>query len=631
MQEDGYDITVRVPRMMSDTRFPNYVSMVFSVLRYKFYFFRILNYFDCFYSALKIDLKLVFNSRESWPALVSVMQKLVELGIDGTAKQKERARDAEALQGNIFNTRFTLRLSFLTDVYNTFGFGVNCLQVVNSLPFDKLDVFNKGVIERYDNMVKTIDPANCACSNYVKKDGKVYKVMNEEEVTVSAMDSNNNEEEYLDRGAAQNNTMPEDCMMQLDGLNDEDSDGDMYDSDTDVVRPNIFTSQYYLDNLSETSSVAPPPQPNVTTTQDYLDALSDSEFSSAPGLPNNDVDCEDDPEENHDPAVAAEELRYIQADIKVTEGKRVFTVKVEKKTQEEYCYFPNSHQDLREMRTFGTYRGYPVGSLLPAPVNSATRSGRKQQGINVLLNSEDIIKEVQTKIVDLIEHLKTELSENVFTDQTKAMIENTRTVLDVQSLFKKLVSRSSTGLANILYQSFRAASIVIDPNLFIDIIDEAEYRAQYREYLKKLKIMVDEKSEMKGWDSLKILTKLFKSPEFSLNIEAIMGILARAMVTIGIESVVESWVSIMESHNSKNRPLGEKMIVTETAVHINGPNPVNCDSVVDQANKLYWGKSKLRNAANGHFIRTSQNPINWKVSKSVDKVASVKAKLPFMM
>ena len=36
------------------------------------------------------------------------MQKLVEIGIDGTAKQKERARDAEALQGQIFNTRFTL-------------------------------------------------------------------------------------------------------------------------------------------------------------------------------------------------------------------------------------------------------------------------------------------------------------------------------------------------------------------------------------------------------------------------------------------------------------------------------------------------------------------------------------------
>ena len=141
--------------------------------------------------------------------------------------------------------------------------------------------------------------------------------------------------------------------------------------------------------------------------------------------------------------------------------------------------------------------------------------------------------------------------------------------------------------------------------------------------------MVDEKNEMKDWDSLKILTKLFKIPEFCLSVE--MGILARAMVIIGIESVVESWVSVMENHNSKNRPLGEKMILTETAVNINGPNPVNCDSVVDQANKLYWGKSKLKKGADGHFIRTSQNPLSWKVSKSVDKVGSVKAKFPFMM
>jgi hypothetical protein len=563
------------------------------------------------------------------------MQKLVEIGIDGTAKQKERARDAEALQGQIFNTRFTLRLSFLTDVYSAYGFGVNCLQVVNSLPFEKFDVFNKGVIQRYDEMIKTIDPAKCACRNYVKKEGKVYKMVNEEEV--GAMDSNNNGEEYLDIGEAQNinNNIPEeDCIMQIDGFNDEDSDDDRYDSDTDVIKPNIFTSQHYLDNLSDTSSVVLPPHPNVSSTQDYLDAMSDSEFSSlpVPDFPNNvHDDFGVDTEEINDEPEAADETRYIQADIKVSEGKRVFTIKVEKKTQEEYCYFPNAHQDLREMRTFGTFRGYPIGSLLPAPVNPATRSGRRQQGINVLLNSEDIILEVENKIVELMKHLRAELLENVFSDKTKAMIEHTRTVLDIQSLLKKLTTRSSTGLANILYQSFRAASIVIEPNLFIEVIDEPEYRAQFREYLRKLKIMVDEKNEMKDWDSLKILTKLFKTPEFCLSVEAVMGILARAMVIIGIESVVESWVSVMENHNSKNRPLGEKMILTETAVNINGPNPVNCDSVVDQANKLYWGKSKLKKGADGHFIRTSQNPLSWKVSKSVDKVGSVKAKLPFMM
>ena len=85
--------------------------------------------------------------------------------------------------------------------------------------------------------------------------------------------------------------------------------------------------------------------------------MSDSELSSAPGFPNVVFDdCEADTEEIHDPTVAVDETQYVQADIKVSEGKRVFTIKVEKKTQEENCYFPNAHQDLREMKTFGTYR-----------------------------------------------------------------------------------------------------------------------------------------------------------------------------------------------------------------------------------------------------------------------------------
>ena len=64
-------------------------------------------------------------------------------------------------------------------------------------------------------------------------------------------------------------------------------------------------------------------------------------------------------------------------------------------------------------------------------------------------------------------------------------------------------------------------------------------------------------------------------------------------VTRGIESVVESWVSVMEKHDNKSRPLGEKMVLIETAVNLNGPNPVNCDSVVYEAMRLYWSKTKL--------------------------------------
>ena len=44
MHTDGFDISLRVPWMMSDTRFPNYVSMVFSVLRYSFAHVKIFKY-----------------------------------------------------------------------------------------------------------------------------------------------------------------------------------------------------------------------------------------------------------------------------------------------------------------------------------------------------------------------------------------------------------------------------------------------------------------------------------------------------------------------------------------------------------------------------------------------------------
>ena len=573
------------------------------------------------------------------------MQKLVAMGMKegATAKQKERAKEAEALQGLIFNTRFAVKLSLLTDVYNTFGFGVNCLQVVNSLPYVKMDTFNKGVLQRYSVMLETVRSNKCPCKNYVAREGRIVKIISSDE------EENNSETEEEDELYENNNKTKEaeDSMMQLDGLEDSfDSDDIGYNlSDKDAeepARPNIFTTtQQYLDDMSDGSSVLSLSLPTVTltTTQDYLDAMSDSEVSAATivntgedniGLAGDIEGGVLNVEEEGDGGSTAG-LEFIEATASEREGVRVFKTTVDDQVEEEFCFFPNGHKDIREMRSVGTYRGFPIGSLLPPPVHAGTRSGKQQHGISVLLNQEDIIKEVEGKVVDLIEHLKVKLSEKVFTPRTQAMMEHTRTLLDIKSLLKKLVTRSPADLANILYRSFRNASIVIEPNLFINIIDEVELRVQYREYLMKLKNLVDEKNDMLNWDSLKILTKIFDGTEFSLNIEGVMGVLARATVTIGIESVVESWVSVMERHNSKSRSLGEKMVITETAVNINGPNPVNCDGVVEQALQLYCSKYKKKNNAGGHFIRKSDNIKSWLVSKSVDKVNAVKPKFPFMM
>ena len=63
---------------------------------------------------------------------------------------------------------------------------------------------------------------------------------------------------------------------------------------------------------------------------------------------------------------------------------------------------------------------------------------------------------------------------------------------------------------------------------------------------------------------------------------------------------------------SKNRPLGEEMILTETAVSLNGPNPMT--PVVEEAMRLYWRKCRMRSGER-HFIRKSENVMSWLLIK----------------
>ena len=68
------------------------------------------------------------------------------------------------------------------------------------------------------------------------------------------------------------------------------------------------------------------------------------------------------------------------------------------------------------------------------------------------------------------------------------------------------------------------------------------------------------------------------------------------------------------------------MVLTETAGNLNGPNPVNCDSVVNEAMRGCIGVRQ-----NSVQEATLLEKVTILVSKSVDKVNSVKPKLPFMM
>ena len=80
---------------------------------------------------------------------------------------------------------------------------------------------------------------------------------------------------------------------------------------------------------------------------------------------------------------------------------------------------------------------------------------------------------------------------------------------------------------------------------------------------------------------------LFLDPqkELYLNIESVISVMARAGLVMGLESMVETWVSKMEHHSNPKR--AQERLENESMVAINGPAVPHCDEIVEEALELF--------------------------------------------
>ena len=74
----------------------------------------------------------------------------------------------------------------------------------------------------------------------------------------------------------------------------------------------------------------------------------------------------------HNEVEFVENIKYKKATVKLSKRRRVYTLKGE---DPEYCLWPVTHGDIRELKTSGTHRGLPLGMLQPEPHHLGTRSG----------------------------------------------------------------------------------------------------------------------------------------------------------------------------------------------------------------------------------------------------------------
>ena len=155
-------------------------------------------------------------------------------------------------------------------------------------------------------------------------------------------------------------------------------------------------------------------------------------------------------------------------------------------------------------------------------------------------------------------------------------------------------------------------------------------RIQYRLFLRRL----EELLKVKGieFSSIEIMKKMLKTEERRyVDCEAVMDVLTRAACLKSVESVIESWISVLEHHASKRRNLGQERIEEELETAINGPSVAHSEKVVKEALNDYWKDSKNKNNRDGHYIRRSENIKSYEVSKAIDRIRADPPQLPFMV
>lgn len=122
---------------------------------------------------------------------------------------------------------------------------------------------------------------------------------------------------------------------------------------------------------------------------------------------------------------------------------------------------------------------------------------------------------------------------------------------------------------------------------------KSEWREQYQQFLRVLTSISSMKDSHK-FTSMDILILLLATEAKRYQgCELVMDIITRAATLMSVESEVESWISVLEHHSNKRRPLGDESIQSELMIALNGPKVQHCQGVVEEAMETYWRRTKV--------------------------------------
>ena len=291
----------------------------------------------------------------------------------------------------------------------------------------------------------------------------------------------------------------------------------------------------------------------------------------------------------------------------------------------ERCCWPVLHGDIREMVQSATYRRVMVGNMEEEPTQ--TRAGRRMAERVEKLNVKAVMDVVKTRATNVVTFLHSGLSE-VYSGTDRAQIESIRVLLNLKFFVRAVERSGSANIAAIHFKKWLDSAKLLQTDLIIRIPME-EVRMQFRCFLRKLEELAPTLNNLENKEIFSLL--LHPRHRHFEGFETVLAVLANASVAMGLESVVESWVSVMEHHNNPRRPLTQERLEHECMVAINGPDEVHCDSVVTEALVSYWGRKAEVGNRKGHWVRRDRDIKQYAVSEALDNLVQKLANVPFMV
>ena len=198
------------------------------------------------------------------------------------------------------------------------------------------------------------------------------------------------------------------------------------------------------------------------------------------------------------------------------------------------------------------------------------------------------------------------LKERVYDKDEVSYIENCRRILDIKCHANKIKEQGSVRISGLQFKTFKEVAVFFEPNIDT-CLDPDELRIQWRAYNSALeRTVMDKKMGLANMTNIDILRNLI-NPKMELyrGIADVISVLIRAAVAKGgVESVVESMVSVVEAHTPSSRGiLNQERLEDEVMVAWNGEDVVHCDFLVKEALLSFTSQYKMTGHRDGHFVR----------------------------